>query len=87
MKKQLFFLFLLVLWWFVIASVHVGITRSGRVVSKLQREVAIKEARNQYEKLEISRLSGPEVIIDFATDHLGMVPAKPHEVYVLGEKK
>lgn len=68
---------------FIVTFIHVGIIRSGRVVSKLQQEVAIKEARNQYEQLEIARLSGPQEITTYAAQELGMVQAKPHEVFVL----
>ena len=71
---------------FIITFIHVGIIRSGRVVSKLQQEVAIKEARNQYEQLEIARLCGPQVITTYATEQLGLVQAKPHEIFVLEDK-
>ena len=86
MKKQLLILLIFCLWAFITTFIHIGVIRSGRIVSQLQREVAIKEARNQYEELEIARLSGPEVITSFAASELGMVPAKPHEVFVLEEK-
>ena len=52
----------------------------------MQQEVSIKQARNQYEQLEIARLSAPQRVIDFATEHLGLVEAKPHEVIVLEER-
>ena len=68
---------------FIIISIHIGIARSGRVISQLQSEVAVKEARNQYEELEISRLSSPQEVIDFAQQQLGLVEAKPHQVTVL----
>ena len=71
---------------FIITFIHVGIIRSGRVVSKLQQEVAVKEARNQYEQLEIARLSSPQEITTFATQQLGLVQAKPHEIFVLEDK-
>ena len=71
---------------FIVTFIHVGIIRSGRVVSKLQQEVDIKQARNQYEQLEIARLSGPQVIISYATEQLGLVQAKPHEIFVLEDK-
>ena len=74
-------------WLFIITFVHLGVIRSGRVVSKLQQEVSIKEARNQYEQLEISRLSSPEEITSYAQEHLGFVQAKPHEIIVLDERK
>ena len=71
---------------FMITFIHVGIIRSGRVVSKLQQEVAVKEARNQYEQLEIARLSSPQEITTYAAEQLGLVQAKPHEVFVLEDK-
>lgn len=71
---------------FLITFIHVGIIRSGRVVSKLQQEVSIKEARNQYEQLEIARLSSPQEITQFAAEQLGLVQAKPHEIFVLEDK-
>ena len=71
---------------FLVTFIHVGIIRSGRVVSKLQQEVAIKEARNQYEQLEIARLSSPQEIITYATQELGLMQARPHEVFVLEDK-
>ena len=71
---------------FIITFIHVGIIRSGRVVSKLQQEVAVKEARNQYEQLEIARLSSPQEITTFAAEKLGLVQAKPHEIFVLEDK-
>ncbi len=74
-------------WFFLITVVHVGVFRSGRMVSKLQQEVEIKEARNQYEELEISRLSNPEEVTTYAEKQLGFVQAKPHEVIVLDEQK
>ena len=70
----------------MVTFIHVGIIRSGRVVSKLQQEVAIKEARNQYEQLEIARLSSPQEITTYAAEHLGLVQAKPHEIFVLEDK-
>ena len=86
MKKQFFVVLLIfILWAFITTFIHIGVIRSGRIVSQLQREVNIKEARNQYEELEIARLSGPEVITSFAADKLGMVQAKPHEVFILEE--
>lgn len=72
---------------FLITVIHVSVARSGRLVSKLQNEVSIKEARNQYEQLEIDRLSSPEVITTYAQEHLGLVQIKPHEVFVLEEQK
>ena len=75
------------IWLFVITSINLGITRSGRMVSRLQSEVSLKEARNQYEELEIARLSSPQTVITFAREQLGLVESKPHEVVILEGKK
>jgi cell division protein FtsB len=74
-------------WLFLITVVHVSVIRSGRVVSKLQQEVEVKEARNQYEQLEISRLSSPEAITTYAQEHMGFVQPEPHEIILLDESK
>lgn len=87
MKKQLIALLIFVSWAFVITFIHVGVIRTGRIVSRLQQEVDVKEARNQYEQLEIARLSGPQTVIDFAVQKLGLVAVKPHEIFVLEDKK
>ncbi len=79
-------LFLLALFGFGIAVMRIEINRSGREISQIQNEVEVKEARNQYLQLEISRLSRPGHIIQIAEEELGMVPAKPHEIVVLEEK-
>ena len=86
MKKQMGIFLLIIIFLFIITSIHLGIARSGRIVSQVQQEVSIKQARNQYEQLEIARLSAPQRVIDFATEHLGLVEAKPHEVIVLEER-
>ncbi len=85
MKKGYIVLLCLLLggWLFLITSVNLGVLRSGRQVSKLQTEVAIKEARNQYEEVEIARMSSPQSVIRFAQEELGLVEAKPHEVVLL----
>ena len=78
--------FVLALFLFGVAVMRIEINRSGRTISQLQNEVEIKEARNQYLQLEISRMSGPGSITRLAEEKLGMVPAKPHELVVLEEK-
>lgn len=89
MKKGIFILLLIAgcIWLFVITSINLGITRSGRMVSRLQSEVSLKEARNQYEELEIARLSSPQTVITYAKEKLGLTEAKPHEVVILEGKK
>lgn len=83
MKKQLLALLIFCVWAFITTFIHIGVIRSGRIVSQLQREVNIKEARNQYEELEIARLSSPEVVTSFAAEQLGMIPLEPHQVFIL----
>ena len=73
---------------FFITFVHVATNASGRNVSRLQRVVENKEANNQYLELEVLRLSGPQVVIPFAQEQLGLVLADPQKVVVLrGDKK
>lgn len=87
MRKQLLLgLLIFCVWAFIITFIHINVIRSGRIVSQLQREVDIKEARNQYEELEIARLGGPEIITTFAQEKLGLTQIKPHEVFVLEDK-
>lgn len=88
-KKFIPFLLFIVffMWMCVITVVHIGISRSGRKISRLQNEVAIKEARNQYLQLEIARLSSPEVVINYAKEQLGLQPIKPHEIILLDKHK
>ncbi len=78
--------FVLALFGFGVVMMRIEINRSGRNISQLQNEVEIKEARNQYLQLEISRLSSPGNITRLAQEKLGMVPAKPHEIVLLEEK-
>ncbi len=78
---------LLALFSFGIVVMRIEINRSGRAISQAQNEVEIKEARNQYLKLEILRLSSPENISRLAQEKLGLVPVKPHEVVVLDQPK
>ena len=78
--------FVLALFGFGVVMMRIEINRSGRNISQLQNEVEIKEARNQYLQLEISRLSSPGNITRLAQEKLGMVPAKPHEIILLEEK-
>ena len=84
--KYFVLLFVLCLFGFMVVAMRIEINRSGRAISQLQNEVEIKEARNQYLELEISRLSGPQHVTAFAQDKLGLVPATPHEIIILDPK-
>ena len=87
MRKRLVILIVLCLWAFVVTVIHIAISRSGRAITHLQQDVSVKEARNQYLKLEIARFSSPEKVTQFATEQLGMIPARPYEVVVLDKTK
>ncbi len=87
MTKRLILLFVLCLWAFMVTALHIAISRSGRAITRLQQEVSVKEARNQYLRLEIARLSSPDTVTQFATQKLGMIPAKPYEVILLDKPK
>ena len=78
--------FLLCLFGFGVAWMRIEINRSGRTIGQLQNEVDIKEARNQYLELEISRLSSPENISRLAQEKIGLVQQAPHHVVVLKDK-
>lgn len=66
-----------------VTMIRTEVNRSGRAIGKLQNEVEIKEARNQYLKLEIMRLSGPEMIQQLAQDKLHLRRTPPQQVVVL----
>ena len=85
--KRVIVLIVFCVWAFMITVIHTAISRSGRMITRLQQEVSVKQARNQYLKLEIARLSSPENVTRFATENLGMVPAKPYEVILLDKSK
>lgn len=85
--KRVILLIIFCVWAFMITVIHTAISRSGRAITRLQQEVSIKQARNQYLKLEIARLSSPEIVTQFATDQLGMIPAKPYEIVLLDKHK
>ena len=68
---------------FFVLWVRTEVNRSGRTISQLQNEVGIKKARNQYLKLEILRLSGPEVVVPQAQEKFGLVPIEPQRVVVV----
>ncbi len=79
-------LVLICLFGFGVVWMRIEINRSGRTIGQLQNEVAIKEARNQYLELEISRLSSPENISRLAHEKLGLVQQEPHQVIILKDK-
>lgn len=66
-----------------VAMMRIEINRSGRTIGKLQNEVEIKEARNQYLQLEISRLESPENVSAFAREKLQMQNTEPKNVVIL----
>ena len=76
-------MFLIALIAFGVVWLRMEVNRSGREVGKLQYEVEIKEARNQYLKLEILRLSNPQTIYEKAKEKFGLVPIAPSDVVVL----
>ena len=72
---------------FGVVWVRIEVNRSGRTIGVLQNQVDTKEARNQYLKLEILRLSNPETISKLAKEKFGLEPIAPHRVVVLDRKK
>lgn len=68
---------------FGVLWVRIEVNRSGREIGRLQNEVEIKEARNQYLKLEILRMSSPQEITQKTHEKFGFEPIKPHHVITL----
>ena len=83
--KKLIGLLILSMFFFLITVIHVTINRLGRDVSRLQRSVEVKQARNQYLQLEILRLSSPQVVIPYAQEHLDLQEAQPSKIIILGQ--
>lgn len=75
--------FVLSIFAFGVVMMRIEVNRSGREIGKLQNEVEIKEARNQYLQLETARLSGPETIEKIAQEELHLRPTPPQDVIVL----
>ncbi|MBR4355220.1 MAG: septum formation initiator family protein [Elusimicrobiaceae bacterium] len=76
-------MFIIAILAFLVVWVRTEVDRSGRAIGKLQNEVEVKEARNQYLKLEILRLSNPQTISQQAKEQFGFVPLHPSRVVVL----
>ena len=68
---------------FGIVMMRIEINRSGRAIGKLQAEVEIKEARNQYLELENTRLSGPIPVSQIAQDQLKLRRTPPQNIVLL----
>ena len=84
MKMPIFkIIFLTALLSFGVVWVRIEVNRSGRSIGQLQNKVDIKEARNQYLRLEILRLSNPDAISRLAKEKFGLVPISPSRVIVL----
>lgn len=66
-----------------VVVMRMEINRSGREISRLQNQVEVKEARNQYLQLEIARLESPANVSALAKEKLGLEFTKPHQVVVL----
>ncbi len=79
-------IFLVAVLAFGVVWIRIEVNRSGRTIGQLQNEVDIKEARNQYLKLEILRLSNPDTISRQAKEKFGLEPIAPTRVIVLDKK-
>ena len=75
--------FILSIFAFGVVMMRIEINRSGRNIGKLQQEVEVKEARNQYLKLETDRLSSPQLIEQIAKEKLGLQRTKPQNIVEL----
>lgn len=72
--------FLVSIFAFGVVMMRIEINRSGRNIGQLQQEVEVKEARNQYLKLETDRLSSPQLIEQIAKDKLDLQRTKPQHI-------
>ena len=68
---------------FGVVVMRIEINRAGRAIGKLQSEVEIKEARNQYLELENTRLSGPLTVSEIAQEQLHLRRTPPQQIVVL----
>ena len=68
---------------FGVVMMRIEINRSGRSIGKLQNEVEIKRARNQYLELEVIRLQSPQTVQQMAQEKLHLLPTPPQNVMVL----
>lgn len=83
--KVFIVVFVLSLFALGVAMMRTEVNRSGRAIGNLQSEVEIKEARNQYLKLELLRLSGPETVHQIAQEKLHLRQTPPQQVIVLDD--
>lgn len=81
--KVFVILFACCLFAFGVVMMRIEINRSGRSIGKLQNEVEVKEARNQYLELEISRLESPQNVESFAREQLHMQNTEPKNIITL----
>lgn len=84
--KQFKIVFLISIFAFGVVMMRMEINRSGRAIGKLQNEVEVKEARNQYLKLECTRLEGPENLRRAAQEKLNLRRTPPQRVIVLDKE-
>ena len=80
--KTFGWVFIISIFAFGIVMMRIEINRSGRAIGKLQTEVEMKEARNQYLELETVRLSSPQVI-EKAAAELQLRQTPPQDIKIL----
>lgn len=68
---------------FGVVMMRIEINRSGREIGRLQNEVEIKRARNQYLELEAIRLESPQTVQQLAQETLHLRRTPPQQVIVL----
>lgn len=81
--KSFGLVFFISLFLFIVVMMRIEIYRSGHTIGKLQQELEIKQARNQYLELEATRLSGPMTIRQIAQDKLNLRTTPPQQIMVL----
>lgn len=83
--KLFIWVFILSIFAFGVVMMRIEINRSGRAIGKLNNEMEIKQARNQYLELECARLSGPEEVFTTAEKKLHLRRTPPQDIVVLDD--
>lgn len=87
MRKRVALGWLLVISFYVLALVweRIEVTRTGYEVTRQQREIVRKTARNQHLKFELEELKSPSRLQTLACSRLSMVPPDPRNVVMLDD--
>ncbi|ACC98805.1 hypothetical protein Emin_1255 [Elusimicrobium minutum Pei191] len=83
--KTFFWLFAVAVFSLILAVERVEQRRLGIEVGKIEREVSLKESRNQYLKYRITVLSSPAVVTEKAEERLNMKITPVENIVILNK--